>query len=105
MANKIKVDDRVLVISGRDKGKTGSVIRVVRTSNRVVVEGVNIVTRHVRQRPGVSQAGLVQGEAPISVSNVLLIDPDTLQPGRVGWKFLEDDSRTREVKGKKNAIE
>ena len=53
----------------------------------------------------IPQAGLVQGEAPISVSNVMLVDPDTLQPGRVGWKFLEDDSRTREVKGKKNAIE
>lgn len=105
MGNKIKQDDRVLVISGKDKGKSGSVIRVIRSSNRVVVEGVNIVTRHIKQRPGVSQTGLVKGEASIPISNVMLIDSDTSLPGRVGWKFLEDGTKTRVVKGKKNAIE
>ena len=72
MSNKIKIDDKVIVISGKDKGKTGSVIRVIKSSNRVVIEGVNMVTKHVKQRPGVSQTGLVKGESSIPISNCLL---------------------------------
>ena len=105
MKIKIKKNDTVIVRTGKDKGKTGSVIRVLKSSNRVVIEGVNIVTKHVKQRPGVSQTGLVKGESSIPISNVMLIDPDTSQPGRVKWQFLEDGTKTRIVKGKKSAVE
>ena len=74
---RIKLDDEVLVISGKDKGKRGTVIRVLPGVNRVVVDGVNLVTRHIAARPGVTQTGIVQNEAPLSLSNVMLIDPET----------------------------
>ena len=97
MAQRIKQGDRVLVIAGKDKGKSGSVIRVIPERNRVVVEGVNMVTRHIKQRQGVAQAGLVQGEGTISISNVMLIDADTGDVGRVKWTFLEDGTKVRTV--------
>ena len=95
---KIKKDDQVLVISGKDKGKKGNVIRVISSKNQAVVEGVNISTRHIKARPGVSQTGIVKGESPIHVSNLLLIDPETGKSGRVYKKTLEDGSRVRMVK-------
>ena len=95
---RIKRDDEVLVISGKDKGKRGSVIRVLPAENRVVVEGVNVVTRHIKAQPGIAQTGLVQGEAPISLSNVMLIDPETGNVGRTGQKVLEDGTKVRVVK-------
>lgn len=100
---RIKRDDEVLVIAGKDKGKRGSVIRVLTTENRVVVEGVNVVTRHVKAQPGIAQTGMVQGEAPISLSNVMLIDPETGTPGRTGQKVLEDGTKVRVVKSGKRS--
>tara|TARA_A100001037_G_scaffold204370_1_gene182819 strand:- start:212 stop:526 length:315 start_codon:yes stop_codon:yes gene_type:complete len=100
---RIKRDDQVLVISGKDKGKRGAVIRVLVADNRVVVEGVNIVTRHVKAQPGIAQTGMVQGEAPISLSNVMLIDPETGKAGRTGQKVLEDGTKVRMVKSGKRS--
>ncbi len=100
---RIKRDDEVLVISGKDKGKRGSVIRVYTSEQRVMVEGVNMVTRHIKAQPGVAQTGMVQGEAPISLSNVMLIDQETGTAGRTGQKVLEDGTKVRVVKSGKRS--
>ena len=73
------------MLAGRDKGKTGEVLRVVRAENRVVVEGVNMVKRHTRPSPG-EPGGIVEKEAPIHVSNVAHIDPKSSKPTRVGYQ-------------------
>jgi large subunit ribosomal protein L24 len=94
MAAKVKKGDTVVVITGKDKGKKGEVLSVLTTDNRVVVQGVNMVTRHTR--PSVnSQGGLVKKEAAIHVSNVALIDPKSDKPTRVGFKTLEDGTKVR----------
>ena len=69
----IRKGDQVLVIAGKEKGKTGRVDRQMVKENRIVVEGVNLITRHIKSRPGVRQAGRIQQEAPIHVSNVMLL--------------------------------
>jgi len=101
--SRIKKDDEVLVISGKDKGKRGSVIRVFLEKNRVMVEGVNMVTRHVKAQPGITQTGMVQGEATVALSNVMLIDPETGLAGRAGQKVLEDGTKVRVVKSGKRS--
>ncbi len=98
MAQRIKTGDSVLVLSGKDKGKRGAVVRVLPGADKVVVEGVNVVTRHVRQRQGARQTGLVQQESPISASKVMLIDTDTGKPGRATWRFLADGTKVRAIK-------
>jgi large subunit ribosomal protein L24 len=93
---KIRRDDEVLVISGKDRGKTGKVLRVDPKKERVYVEGLNIVKRH--QRPSAAnpnaQAGVIEREGPIHVSNVALLDPKDKRPTRVGIK-REDGKRYR----------
>ena len=83
---KVKKGDTVIVITGRDKGKTGSVLRVDPDARRVVVQGVNMVKRHTRASAA-GPAGINEKEAPIHVSNVAHIDPKTKKPTRVGYKF------------------
>ena len=100
---RIKRDDEVLVISGKDKGKRGTVIRILPGANRVVVEGINMVTHHVKPRLGVAQTGIIQGEAALSLSNVMLIDPETGKAGRTGQKVLEDGTKVRVVKSGKRS--
>ncbi|RMD55627.1 MAG: 50S ribosomal protein L24 [Candidatus Thermofonsia bacterium] len=99
---RIKVGDEVQVISGNYKGSRGTVQRVLPKENRVVVSGVNLVKKHQRPRPtgGVSQAqgGIIEFEAPIHVSNVMLVDPDSGEPTRVGVRRSEDGSRVRVAK-------
>ena len=92
---RIRSGDTVLVISGKEKGKTGRVERQVTKDNRVVVEGVNLITRHVRPRPGVRQSGRIQQEAPIHVSNVVLICNKCNQPVRPRVVTLETGERVR----------
>jgi large subunit ribosomal protein L24 len=94
---KIKKGDKVVVISGRDKGKSGEVLRVVREDNRAVVQGVNMVKRHTRPRPG-EPGGIVEKEAAIHISNIAHIDPKSNKPTRVGYKFLEDGRKVRFAK-------
>ena len=100
---KIKKGDLVLVIAGRDKDKTGRVLEVLKDSDRVVVEGVQRVTKHVKAgqtNRGTRTGGIETVEAPIHVSNVMLVDPETKKGTRVGYRTeqIERDGRTRTVR-------
>ena len=92
---KIRKDDEVIVLTGRDKGKRGSVLRVVTRTDRVLVEGVNVTKRHVKPTQGDPQGGIVEREAPIHISNVALVDPESERPTRVRYKNLEDGRKVR----------
>ena len=94
---KVKTKDKVVVISGRDKGKTGEVLKVLIKENRVIVRGINLVTKHERPSAG-TQGGIKEIEAPIHVSNVAHVDPKTSKPTRVGYKFLDDGRKVRVAK-------
>jgi len=97
MAAKIKKGDKVVVLTGRDKGKEGEVIEVRPSEGRVVVRGVNVVKRH--QRPSMTdQGGIVEKEAPLAVSNVAHLDPKDNKPTRVGFKVLDDGRKVRFAK-------
>ena len=92
---KIRKDDEVIVLTGRDKGKRGAVLRVVTRTDRVLVEGVNVTKRHVKPTQADPQGGIVEREAPIHISNVALIDPESDRPTRVRYKSLEDGRKVR----------
>jgi large subunit ribosomal protein L24 len=90
MANKIKhirAGDQVVVIAGKDKGKTGAVIKILPDQEKVLVEGINIVKRHQRQTSPQQPGGIVEREAAIHISNVQLIDPHSNEPTRVGREY------------------
>ena len=97
---KLRTDDEVIVISGKDKGKTGKIIRVDRSRDRVYVEGINIVKRHQRPSPGNPNApvGVIEREGPVHVSNVALLDPKDRKPTRVGLRRTEEGARMRVTK-------
>jgi large subunit ribosomal protein L24 len=96
MKLSVRKNDEVLVISGRDSGKRGRVLRVLPEVERVVVEGVNIIKRHTRPNPQKNvKGGIVAREAPIHASNIMLVCPDTSKPTRVGHKVLDDGRRVR----------
>jgi large subunit ribosomal protein L24 len=97
MAAKIKTKDKVVVLSGKDKGKTGEVLKVLPKDERVVVAGVNVVKKHTRPSAR-SQGGILEIEAPIHVSNVAHVDPKDGKPTRVGFKVLEDGRKVRVAK-------
>ena len=96
----LRTDDEVIVISGKDKGKTGKIIRVDRARDRVYVEGLNIVKRHQRPNPGRPNApvGVIEREGPIHVSNVALLDPKDRKPTRLGTRRTEQGARMRVTK-------
>ena len=94
---RLRKGDDVVVISGRDKGKTGSILRVIRSEDRVIVDGINMVKRHTRPSQG-QPGGIVDKEAPIHISNVALADPKDGSATRVGYKFLEDGRKVRVAK-------
>jgi large subunit ribosomal protein L24 len=94
---KIKKGDKVIVITGRDKGKSGEVLRVVREEDRVLVQGVNMMKRHMRPAAG-QPGGIIEKEATIHISNVAHIDPKSNEPTRVGYKILEDGRKVRFAK-------
>ncbi|MGH6942914.1 MAG: 50S ribosomal protein L24 [Geminicoccaceae bacterium] len=94
---KIKKGDRVAVISGRDRGKQGEVLRVLRKEERLIVQGVNMVKRHTRPSAG-QPGGIIDKEAPIHISNVAHVDPASNQPSRVGYRFLDDGRKVRFAK-------
>jgi large subunit ribosomal protein L24 len=98
MAQRIKKGDMVLVLSGKDRGVRGEVIRVDPKKGTAVVEGANVATRHIKQQQGVAQTGIIHGEAPIRLSKLMLVDSDTQLPGRAEFKFLEDGRKVRVVK-------
>ena len=92
---RIRTGDSVLVIAGKEKGKTGRVERQISGQDRLIVEGVNLVTRHMKARPGISQSGRIQKEASIHVSNVVLICNKCNEPTRSKVVFLETGSKVR----------
>lgn len=91
----VKKDDNVIVITGKDKGKKGRVIAAYPRENRVLVEGVNIVKKHSRPSQQSPQGGIIEQEAPIHVSNVMLIDPKSGKVTRVGYKVLDNGKKVR----------
>ena len=97
MAAKIKKGDRVVVVAGRDKGKTGEVRQVVPGENRAIVAGVNLVRRHTKQSAQ-TEGGILSKEAPIHLSNLAVADPKTGKPTRVGFKTLDDGRKVRVAK-------
>jgi large subunit ribosomal protein L24 len=100
---KIKRDDEVVVIAGRDKGKRGKVLKVV--GGKVIVSGINMIKRHTKHNPqrGVS-GGIVEKEAALQVSNVAIYNPQTQKADRVGFKFLEDGTKVRYYKSTNEVI-
>ncbi|HEV2559187.1 MAG TPA: 50S ribosomal protein L24 [Microvirga sp.] len=97
MAAKIKKGDKVVVLTGRDKGKTGEVVQVMPKEERALVRGVNLVKRHQRQT-ATAEGGIISKEAPLHLSNLAYADPKDGQPTRVGFKILEDGRKVRFAK-------
>ena len=88
---KIKKNDSVKVISGNSKGKTGKVLKVFPKENRVIVEGVNLRKRHTKANQKNPQGGIVEKEAPVNASNIMILDPKSGQTTRIGAKIIIDD--------------
>lgn len=98
MAAKIRKGDRVQVLTGKDKGKRGEVLRVLPAESRAVVQGINIVKRHSKPQGMNQPGGIQEKEAPIHLSNLALIDPKSDKPTRVGFRVLEDGKKVRVAK-------
>jgi len=96
---RLKVGDLVQVISGKERGKQGRVTKILRDEEKVVVEGINMVTRHQRPTPRNQEGGKITKEAPIYASKVMLIDPATGKPTRVKSRVGEDGKKVRVAKG------
>ena len=97
MAAKIKKGDKVIVLTGRDKGRTGEVVQVLPKEERALVRGVNLVKRHQRQTAN-QEGGIISKEASIHLSNIAVADPKDGQPTRVGFKMLDDGRKVRFAK-------
>jgi large subunit ribosomal protein L24 len=94
----VRKGDEVLVIAGKDRGKRGTVDRVFPEKNRLIVDGVNMVKRHLRRQPGALQAGIIDKPAPLSRSNVMLICPNCQEPTRESRTILPDGKHVRVCK-------
>ncbi len=101
---KIRKGDKVIVRTGKDKGKTGEVLQVLRDEARVLVQGVNMIKRHTRPAPG-NPGGIIDKEASIHISNVALADPKSGKPTRVGFKLLDDGRKVRIARRSGEAID
>jgi large subunit ribosomal protein L24 len=105
MAAKIKKGDTVIVIAGRDKGRTGEVIEMRRDEGRALVRGINVVKRHQKQS-ATQEGGIVSKEAPIHVSNIALADPKDKKPTRIGFKYVgKGDDRKKVRVAKRSGVE
>ncbi len=105
MAAKVKKGDRVVVLTGRNKGTEGEVLKVITADGRVLVRGVNVVKRHTKPTQDDPQGGIRTFEAPIQASNVALIDPRDGKPTRVGFKIDEHGRKTRYAKRSGEALD
>jgi large subunit ribosomal protein L24 len=105
MPARIKKNDMVMIISGENKGQTGKVIKVFPKKNRAVVEAKNIVKRHTKPNRKIQQGGIIEKEASIHLSNLMLLCPKTGKPTRVGMKILESGKRVRYSKKAKELID
>ncbi len=92
---KIRKEDTVIVIAGKDRGKKGKVRRALPNDDKVIVEGLNMIKRHSRARRATRQAGIIELEAPIHISNVMLVCNKCGKPTRVGFRLLDDGKRVR----------
>ena len=93
--SKIRKGDDVVVLSGRDKGKRGTVLQIIE-NNRILVDNVNVIKKHVKPNPNRGETGgIIEKEAPIQISNVALFNPNTNKADRVGYKLLEDGRKVR----------
>jgi large subunit ribosomal protein L24 len=102
--NRIRKGDQVIVIAGSDKGKKGSVVRIA--GEKVVVENINMIKRHTKANPQSGQAGgIIEREAPIHVSNVMLLNPVSGKGEKVGFKVLEDGRKQRVFRSSGEAID
>ena len=101
----LKVNDRVEVITGRDKGRVGKVIRIDRSRGRAVVEKINMIKRHTRPNQLNQQGGIIDKEAPVAISNLKLICPKCAQTSRTGHKLLEDGTKVRICKKCNESVE
>jgi large subunit ribosomal protein L24 len=104
MAAKIKKGDTVVVLAGRDKGRSGQVMQVMPAENRALVQGVNLVKRHQRQTPN-TEGGIITKEAPIQLSNVALRDPKDGKPTRVRFQIKDDGTKVRVASRSGEAID
>ena len=105
MAARIKKGDKVVVIAGRDKGRTGEVIEMRRDEGRALIRGVNMVKRHQRQSAS-QEGGIISKEAPIQLSNIALADPKDGKPTRVGFKFVGTGDERKKVRiAKRSGVE
>ncbi|MCY3853454.1 MAG: 50S ribosomal protein L24 [Gammaproteobacteria bacterium] len=103
--NRIRKGDTVVVMVGKDRGRQGTVLRML-SGNRVVVEGLNLVKRHTKPNPQAGlQGGIVEREAPLDLSNVQIYNPTTQRPDRVGFRSLEDGRKVRFFKSNKEVID
>jgi large subunit ribosomal protein L24 len=98
MAAKIKKGDTVVVLTGRDKGRSGRVLDVMPRDSKVLVEGVNMVKRHTKPSMGAPQGGVIPKEAPLHISNVAMRDPKTGKATRVGFKTVGEGATARKVR-------
>ncbi len=105
MASRLRKNDNVQVISGEYKGKTGRILKVFPEKNRAIVEGINVVKRHTKPNAKNQQGGIVEKEASIHISNLMLVCPKTGKPTRLGKMILEDGKRVRFSKKAKESIE
>lgn len=103
---KIRRDDEVIIITGKDKSRRGKVIKLVADGTRILVEGINMVKKHVRPNPNKNeQGGILQREAPLHISNVALYNPATKKGDRVGIRVLEDGQKVRYFKSNDEVID
>lgn len=103
---KIRKGDEVIVIAGKDKGKRGVVKTMLPRKNKLIVENVNVVKRHTKPNPMMqNQGGIVEKEMPIDISNVMLYNPLTQKPDRVGFRILEDGKKVRFFKSNNEVVD
>lgn len=103
---RIRRDDEVIVIAGKDKGRRGKIIRVVEEGERVIVAGVNLIKRHTKPNPARNVAGgIIEREAAVHISNVMLFNPATQKGDRVGFRTLEDGRKVRYFKSNNEVVD
>ncbi len=104
MASKFKKGDKVVVITGRDKGREGEILKMIRSDSRAIVQGINMAKRHSRPSAS-SEGGILNKELPIHLSNLAHVDPKSGKPTRVGFRVLENGSKVRFAKASGEVID
>lgn len=102
---KLKSGDTVLVLAGKDKGAKGKILKVITKANKALVEGVNLIKKHVKRNPQTNEGGIIEKEAPIALSNLAIFNPATNKGDRVGFKVLENGKKVRYFKSNNEIID